>query len=1161
MSPAAHGVIQRLDAARQKWWLFTLLSTAVLAMCASLGAFVLCMALDALVRFPQWLLAGVLAAWLGLTIYLLVMLCRRLMRGQRSLEATARCVEAELPELGSDLINVVQLSSDTKNENRGFCEAAVSEAAGRLRQIRFEEAAAKETRWRRFRYCLQTPRDFGESVVALVVLVALALVCQLLMPNWGSAANRLMTPWKFVPSVGKVRIVAVRPGNTEVMVGAGLDVEAEVEMAPAAKRAYKATMFVTSEGEKKETAMLMAVDKTLTKYTLNIPAVLKPLKYRLEIGDSQSDVYNVGLVEKPAISEIQVSFIYPTYLGKTKDTFSQKQGDLEAPQYTVAELAVRPTVPIAKGHVEVDGARFIGHVDSTGALVVKFPLLKDGTYTIRVFDSLGHTDPDPRVNRIHVLTDQPPTVELLKPERDSTAAPGASIPVTIRAGDDHVLGRVRLEMRARKTEGGTSDAAPAKDEPREKAAGESEHKAAGPQDEPADLVPLTTVQEWTTFDGKTTALLQHRLELPAGKIKDGDTVLVRAVAWDTRDISDWGLDLKPQQTASAWASIRVVAEEKKVAATLEQLDGLRASIRKILEMQFGARNRTVKIPLEKEVAKATATAGEVRQTQTDVQKSSIDLVKTIPAKDTDERAAIKRVLNQLAFNEMLEAVQQCEELVKLNQMPAFAQSVPKLNKLQDRIIETLERILDATRKAQAEALSEMKKRPGGNLPDDEKKKFQEDKKKLDKLLEQQKKVIEASENLAKKPVENFSEKDEQLIKKLAAAEDDLAKFMKELQTDLSKLPDQDFANASQAKEANEIQTELKLAEDALLKKATDIAVPLEQLGYEKAEALSSNMEKWLPDTADREKWNQEEALSDKDKHAPMAELPSELEDLIGDLAEQEEDLMDEAQEISSSAIDSADKGVGWDATDGPISNNSAKGVTGNRLPSGQEIGGRSGEGRSAKSSGEFVGDEAVGKGGRKTPSRLTPDPIMKGQIKDHDTSSQGGATGGGKESGEGGEGLEGPQPGGHGKRDHNRLAGKQAALRNKAQGVDLQHFKVTGYHHQDLEKMIDVMKQVEDDLKAGRYQNALRERKVLLDGLGNVKQYLKGDFEVKKDASVNLPTGIQKDILGAMQDPSPAGWEDFNRQYFEALSNGEATQADAAPAKPASGQAEHHAKE
>ena len=332
----------------------------------------------------------------------------------------------------------------------------------------------------------------------------------------------------------------------------------------------------------------------------------------------------------------------------------------------------------------------------------------------------------------------------------------------------------------------------------------------------------------------------------------------------------------------------------------------------------------------------------------------------------------------------------------------------------------------------------MKKRPGGNLPDDVKQKLEEMRNKLDKFLEQQKKVIEASENLAKKPVDDFTKEEEELLKGMAAAEDDWAKFMKDLHSDLSKLPEQDFANSSMAKELVEIQTELKMAEDALLKKSADIAVPLEQLGYERAEEIKTNLEKWLPDTPDREKWSQEESLTDKDKEAPMAELPGELEDIVGDLMEQEEDLFDEMEDVSSSAADSLDKGAGWDATDGPISNMSAKGVTGNRLPNTSEIGGRSGEGRQGKSSGEFVGDEAVGKGGRKTPSRLTPDPFVKGQIKDHSKESAGGATGGGKESGKGGEGLEGPRAARPGQRDAERLAGKQAALRNKAEGIDLQ---------------------------------------------------------------------------------------------------------------------------
>ena len=343
--------------------------------------------------------------------------------------------------------------------------------------------------------------------------------------------------------------------------------------------------------------------------------------------------------------------------------------------------------------------------------------------------------------------------------------------------------------------------------------------------------------------------------------------------------------------------------------------------------------------------------------------------------------------------------------------------------------------------------------------------------------------------------------------------------MADKHTDLSKLPEQDFANPSLLKELVEVQTELKMAKDALTKKTADIAVPLEQLGAEMAKEMTTNIEKWLPDTPDRERWSQEEPLTDDMKEAPMAELPKEMEDIVGKLMEDEEDLFNEMEDASSSWADSLDKGAGWDAMDGPISNNSARGVTGNRLPNTSEIAGRSGEGRQGKSSGEFVGDTAVGKGGRKTPSRLTPDAFVKGQVKDYSKDPVGGATGGGKESGAGGEGLHGPVPN-RPERDMGRLATKQAQLRNKAEGVDLR-FKVLKYHHNDLKRMIDVMAAVEGDLKAGRYRNALRRRDVLIEGLGEVKTYLKGEFTIRQDQTANLPTDIQKEILGSMQEPSP----------------------------------------
>ena len=1135
MSPAAENVIERLDAARQKWWLFTLLSTAVLATSLSFGVLLVFMLSDALLRFSQTALALALVVWLGTTLALIVLVARRLARSQRSLEATARRVEIEFPELGSDLINVVQLSADARNADRAFCEAAVTCAASRVGRLRFEDAARRESRWRRFLCCMQTPRDLGESLLLLAALVGLALICQMMIPNWGSAAGRLMKPWSFVPSVGSVRIVGVKPGDVEVLRDTSLDVLAEIEN-PEGKT-YGAALFVTPEGEE-ETALAMAGDETGTLFKANLPSVIKPLSYRLQIGDSQTKAYSVKVRQKPTIAEVGVTLDYPDYLGRPPESFTQKDADLEAPEFSEAELRIRSSAPIASGElVSTEGERSPGRVEEDGqVLVARLPLLKDFTFTVAMTNDAGHADPNPRVNRVHVVPDKPPKVELLKPARQETAAAGSSVPVTIRATDDYGIGRVRLEMKVRS--GDPQDPAAAETTP-----GSGEPEAAqrpiAKADDAADA-PITVVQAWTKFEGGATVVLNHRLDLPADPIKPGQSVMVRAVAYDKREYRGWGKAKGPQPAESPWHVIRIVSADVKATAALEDIENLRNAIWKILEKQVRARVAAATLLPKKDapqgsLSQRVATAGEVRAQQVDIQKMTLAAVQSVKDADKEDRRTIKRILSQLALGEMLQAVERCDELVKQKTAAGFDQPAPGLVAAQDRIIDVLKKLLDAARQAQTETLAEMKKRPGGDLPDDARKKLEEAKRKLEEFLKQQKKVIEATENLAKKPTEDFSEQEEQLLKKLAATEDEWSKFMKDLHSDLSKLPEQDFANASMAKELVEIQTEIKMAEDALLKKSVDIAVPLEQLGYERAEEMTTNIEKWLPDSPDREKWSQEESLSDADKEAPMAELPGELEDLIGDLMEDEEDLFDEMEDVSSSAADSLDKGAGWDAVDGPISNMSARGVTGNRLPNTSEIGGRAGEGRQGKSSGEFVGDEAVGKGGRKTPARLTPDPIVKGQIKDHSKEPTGGATGGGKESGQGGEGLEGPVPNAPGPRELQRLAGKQASLRNKAEGIDAQ-FQVANFHHTDLAKLIELMRQVEADLKAGNYQNALRRREVLAEKLGNVKQYLEGEFQIRKDATVNLPGDIQKEILGGMQEPSPAGWEELNRQYFERLS-------------------------
>ncbi|MGB4726011.1 MAG: hypothetical protein WBH86_01255 [Thermogutta sp.] len=1106
MSPAAEGVIRRLDATRQQWWFFTLLTSCVMAVSVSLATLLILVLADALLRLSQPVLLGAFLVWMAVNLGLLVWVVRRVARSHRSLEATARRIEDQFPELQNALINVLQLLNDPRQCNPAFCLAAVNHAASQASRIRFEEAAARHTRWERFCYAIHTSRDLLEWTGILVSLILLSVLCSLMLPNWGSAATRLMQPWHFVPVVGRVQILEVSPGNTEVLVGSNVTISAKVRVPE--KKPYDAFLYVIEDG-KKEERFPMAVDKDLENYSFSLPSVLKPVKYRVEVGDSQSPLYRLGVSEIPSIAEVEVTLDYPPYMEKPRDTFRQRVADLRAPQFSEATLKIIPSVPIAGGEITLDGQPLIGTTEDGGrAFLVKFPLLRDGEFAVKLRNMAGLTERAPRINRITVIPDQPPTVEIVKPTSQSSAAVGDKVPIRVRASDDYGLGRIRLEMKIQQAD---ADGA----------------KGSSDEAEPLKL------QDW---DNPPGPFVDYELVLSPERFQPGQVVLLRAVAWDKRNLGKFGLDLRPQKAESPWVMIRLISTETKTTEELKTLENLRAAIFRILEEQIRAKGALVTLTrtIEDNPGQFSGGIHAIRARQVEIRSSTEAVVKSILDTDSEERKIIRRVLSNLVANEMLQAVQECDRLVKLSDLSKAKDEMVPLGQHQDQIIETLRKILDAARIAQTELLKEAEKRAGGDLPDDVKKKLEEIHSKLQEFLEQQKKVIEASEELSKKPVEDFTEKEEQILKELAETQDDWSRFMKEAHTDLSKLPEQDFANATLCQELNEIQTELKMAEDALLKKSVDIAVPLEQLGYEMAKELTTNLEKWLPDTPDRERWSQEESLSDQDKEAPMAELPGQLEDLIGELMEQEEDLFDEMEDISSSAADSLDKGAGWDAADGPISNMSAKGVTGNRLPNTSEIGGRSGEGRSGKSSGEFVSEEAVGKGGRKTPSRLTPDPYMKGQIKDFSKDPTGGATGGGKESGQGGQGLEGPTPPPHGPRELQRLAGKQAELRNKAESINAQ-MQVLNYHHTDMEQLIELMEEIERDLLAGRYQNALRKREVVLQGLRTQKEYVGGEFEVKQDATLNIPKDVQKEILGSVQEPAPAGWEEIVRGYYRQL--------------------------
>ena len=1115
MHPQVEATLDRLEETRQRWWLYSFLCNTLLVIFISLATLVLSILMDVWLRLSQPWLWLALMIWVTVSLSLFFTTAYRVLRYQRTAEAAARRIELSFPEIGSHLINLLQLQTKIKNSSNGasnpFHRAAIEEAAGQVQSVRFYAAADRHGRWNRWRLGLQTPRDLVEFGAALALLITAAVAVSMLVPTWRSSMDRLFTPWQFVPQTGSIQILEVSPGDAEILVGSRLEIAAKI--ADPGQLQPLGTLFFKLQGESTESTRSMSSNETHDSFVCNLPAITKPLEYRVRIGDSESDIYCVGVREMPTVRDVEVTYEYPSYLDKPSLTVHQKHSDLDAPQFTMAHIQFDCSTEIARGYAQFSNRQIVGRIGGNSrVLAMDVPLQEVEVFTVHLFNDLGHTQPEPRLNKLHVSLDAPPTVQISKPTRETATAPGSKLAIVVRAADDHGLDAVRLEWKFA-NEGETS----------------------------SETGNRKLIYAWERLLGSTATTLTHDMLLLPETFAAGETILVRAVAIDRRRLVVEGKRLEPQLAASSWIRIKLISSEEQASETLARIEALTAKLWGILQIQIRSRISAAQIAKQVSFETSRRLAADVLQRQIQVQTSSAELAMSIDASVGENEATVKKALGKLAPGEMLRAVQLAEQLASAKWDREIAKDVSPLLETQDRIIELLRKLLELNRRASTDALADMKERPGSDLPNDVQEKLAALSNKLQEFIKQQRRIIDATENLAKKPVEDFTEEDQQRMRDLAASEDEWSRFMEETHSDFSKLPEQDFANPSMLEELVAVQTELKMAEDALTKKVADIAVPLEQLGAEMAEELVTNIEKWLPDTPDRERWSQEEPLTDEMKEAPMAELPGELEDLVGELMEEEEDLFDELEDMSSSWADSIDKGAGWDAMDGPISNMSAKGVTGNRLPNTSEIAGRSGEGRQGKASGEFVADTAVGKGGRKTPSRLSPDPYVTGQVKDVSKDPVGGATGGGKESGAGGEGLEGPVPP-TGQKELDRMANKQADLRNRAEATDVK-FQVMNYHHTDLKRMVEMMKAIESDLRSGRYQSALRRRDVMLDGLGNMKNYLEGEFELRRDQTSNLPEDIQKKLLGSMLDASPAGWEALNRQYFERLSGSDTPSA------------------
>ena len=414
--------------------------------------------------------------------------------------------------------------------------------------------------------------------------------------------------------------------------------------------------------------------------------------------------------------------------------------------------------------------------------------------------------------------------------------------------------------------------------------------------------------------------------------------------------------------------------------------------------------------------------------------------------------------------------------------------------------------------------------------------------KLERLADIQRNIVEKSKELARK--DEFRPEDIATSKEIKKEKDLMAEAVEQMLTDAHAFPD--------LKPSNELRSELtQIYEDVIQSdkqdaaegklKPSEIAVQKEEgllKAIEQAQKIAADMEMWLPNKNETQKWLCENFDKTEIPEIPNLPLPDAFEDIVGKLLDEQKGLDEQVQDAASNQAFAQNAANGWEIADGPMPGFGAQGKSGNQRPNKNEQTGRSSGGREGMSNGEMVGDRASNLEGTKPDVRRTSDPMQQGQVKDDGGISSTRATGGGKAGGfSDRNGMDGNAPLRSTKAPSmpatDALAVKQALLAEKTS----KQYAQASLLYLRANVLADIPRLMEESqaaLKGGRLDDFNRIHKQIIGQLHAARGEIQSGGVLALPASEQRPSS-SKQVLSGDEGQAPDAYKKQVADYYRSL--------------------------
>jgi len=250
---------------------------------------------------------------------------------------------------------------------------------------------------------------------------------------WRNAAQHIWMGWS-TPGLVVARSIDVEPGNMELLSGENLALNAQIN----GFKSQTVTLHVRAAGQEWQSSEIAAED---TGFDYTLFRVVEPMEYYFSAAYTQSERYEISVVEPARLQSIEATITYPEWTKLSVETIKDV-GRISAVKGSEVVMTFKTDRPLQEAYLSY-GDQQLSLEQNELEYSVRFPISKDSQY--QLFDRmLDRSVPISAEHAVVIQGDEPPEIRFELPGRDVTASPVEEVLVRVFARDDFSVESVEL---------------------------------------------------------------------------------------------------------------------------------------------------------------------------------------------------------------------------------------------------------------------------------------------------------------------------------------------------------------------------------------------------------------------------------------------------------------------------------------------------------------------------------------------------------------------------------------------------------------------------------------------------------------------------------------------------------------------------------------------